>query len=48
MNCSDTVSPDEEDLRQEGMSSLLKSILTHLGRGSAHSQKPEKSKHVHI
>lgn len=44
MNCSDSVSPDEEALREEGMSSLLKSILTHLGQGSAHSQKPEKAK----
>lgn len=32
MNCSDSVSPDEEDLGEEGMSSLLKSILTHLGQ----------------
>lgn len=48
MNCSDSVSPDEEDLGEEGMSSLLKSILTHLGQGSAHSRKPEKSKHSDV
>lgn len=44
MNCSDSVSPLEEALREEGMSSPLKSILTDLGQGSAHSQKPEKAK----
>lgn len=45
MNCSDSVSPDEEDLREEGMSLLPRSILTHLGRGAAGAQTRGKSKH---
>lgn len=45
MNCSDSVSPDEEDLRDEGMSFLSRSILTHLGQGSAGAQTGGKSKH---
>lgn len=44
MNCSDSVSPDEEDLRDEGMSFLPRSILTHLGQGAAGAQTRGKSK----
>lgn len=48
MNRSDSVSPGKEDLREEGMSSLLQSILTHLGQNSAHKREPEKSKHTNV
>lgn len=45
MKHSDSVPPHEEDLRE---SSLLQSIPTHLGRGSAHKRKPGKSKHSDV